>query len=56
MKKEKQSYETYEEAFEHLQHIVETSHKPWKKKDNLKPCRVYEEGGLFYLTSKPKTW
>ena len=48
-KKEKRAYDTYEEAREHLEHIVSTCHKPWRDK---KPSRIYEEKGKWYLTSK----
>ncbi len=53
-KKEKRAYDTYEEAESHLKHIVETTRKPWKTKNNRKPIRIYQDprDGLFYLTSK----
>jgi len=47
------AFDTYEEAREELERIVTTkNHKPWKKSDK-KSCRVYEENGKWYLTSKP---
>lgn len=49
-KKEKRVYETYQEAYEHLQHIVETTHKAHQHK----PTRVYEFKEKWYLTSSPK--
>jgi len=51
--KSKIAFDSYEEAREELERIVTTkNHKPWKKSDK-KPCRVYEENGKWYLTSKP---
>ncbi len=51
-KKDKRAYNSYEEAREHLEHIVSTCHKPWLKSQK-KPNRIYEEKGKWYLTSKP---
>ena len=52
MKKEKIAFDTYEEAFQELQRIVNTNYNCLKK-ENIKPVRVYEENGKYYLTSKP---
>ena len=52
MKKEKIAFDTYEEAFQELQRIVNTNYNCCKK-ENVKPCRVYEFSGKYYLTSKP---
>ena len=51
--KEKIAFETYGQAREELERIVNTNHKPWKTINNKKPIRWYEEKGLFYLTSQP---
>lgn len=46
---EKISYETEEEAKEHLIHIVETN---WNR--HKVPCRYYKcKCGKYHLTSKP---
>ncbi len=52
MKKEKIAFDTYEEAFEELQRIINTNFNVCKKK-NIKPSRAYLENGKYYLTSKP---
>ena len=52
MKKEKIAFDTYEEAFQELQRIVNTNYNCLKK-ENIKPVRVYQENGKYYLTSKP---
>ena len=54
-KKEKIAFDTYEEAFQELQRIVNTNYNCLKK-ENIKPCRVYEFSGKYYLTSKPKIY
>jgi hypothetical protein len=55
MIKEKRPFDTYEEAFEELERIVNTKYNPCKK-ENIKPCRVYLENGKYFLTSKPKIY
>ena len=52
MKKEKIAFDTYEEAFQELQRIVNTNYNCLKK-ENIKPSRAYLENGKYYLTSKP---
>ena len=52
MKKEKIAFDTYEEAFQELQRIVNTNYNCCKK-ENVKPVQVYQENGKYYLTSKP---
>ena len=52
MQREKIAFNTYEEAFEELQRIINTNFNVCKKK-NIKPSRAYEENGKYYLTSKP---
>ena len=51
MQREKIAFNTYEEAFEELQRIINTNFNVCKKK-NIKPSRVYLENGKYYLTSK----
>lgn len=51
MANSKISFSTREEAEKELRRIIDTPHKPWLKR-NKKPSRVYEENGLWYLTSK----
>ena len=53
MKKEKIAFDTYEEAFQELQRIVNTNYNTCKKA-HTKPSRVYEFKGKFYLTSQIK--
>lgn len=53
MNKEKIKYNTEQEALDHLKHIVESNHRPWKTTGNKKPIRCYEDGGFWFLTSKP---
>lgn len=55
MRKEKIAFDTYEEAFQELQRIVNTNYNCCKK-ESIKPCRVYEFSGKYYLTSKPKIY
>lgn len=52
-KREKIAYATYELAFAEVQRQVEGHGKPWLKSQK-RCCRVYEQNGKFYLTSKPK--
>ncbi len=52
MQREKIAFNTYEEAFEELQRIINTNFNVCKKK-NIKPSRAYLENGKYYLTSKP---
>ena len=52
MRKEKIAFDTYEEAFQELQRIVNTNYNCLKK-ENVKPVRAYEENGKYYLPSKP---
>lgn len=49
------AFSTEEEAREELERILGTQRKPWKKEDK-KPCRFYEEGGKYYLTSSIKLY
>ncbi len=55
MRQNKIAFDTYEQAFEELERIVNTRYNPCKKK-NTKPCRVYFENGKYFLTSKPKIY
>lgn len=55
MQRDKIAFDTYEEAFEELQRIINTNYNCCKK-ENTKPVRVYEDGGKYYLTSKPKVY
>ena len=49
--KEKIAFETYEQAREELERIVNTNYNCCKK-ENRKPNRIYYENNKFYLTSK----
>lgn len=49
--KEKIAFETYGQAREELERIVNTNYNCCKK-ENIKPSRIYSENNKFYLTSK----
>ena len=52
MKKEKIAFDTYEEAFQELQRIVNTNYNCCPNAPTT-PSRAYLENGKYYLTSKP---
>ena len=49
--KEKIAFDTYEQAREELERIVNTNYNCCKK-ENKKPSRIYSFENKFYLTSK----
>lgn len=49
--KEKIAFDTYEQAREELERIVNTNYNCCKK-ENTKPSRIYSFENKFYLTSK----
>lgn len=48
--KPKIAFNSFEEAENELKRILESQ----RKITEVKPCRVYEENGKYYLTSQPK--
>ena len=50
-KKDKISFNSEEEAREELFRIINTNYNTCKA---VKPCRIYQENGLWYLTSQKK--
>ena len=51
IKKEKVSFKTEQEAREELLRIIATDYNIC---NTTKPCRIYEENNLWYLTSQKK--
>lgn len=50
-KKEKRAFNSEKEVREELERIINTNYNTCKA---VKPCRYYQENGLWYLTSKKK--
>ena len=49
--KEKIAFNTYKQAREELERIVNTNYNCCKK-ENIKPSRIYMQGNKYFLTSK----